>query len=123
MSTIKIIVGTLTSSVARHGRTGVSIPYGRMSDLLDDILAQQPRRFDQKNRDEDDKGNAVAVLAAAREIADDHHLDKTQNNCAGHCTGNVTNPAENCGDECLDAWHQAHERVGAAVFDAPKDAR
>src|SRR3954465_6618303 len=122
MSTIRIIVGTFTSSVARQCRTGVSIPYGRMSCLLDDILAQEPRRFDQKNRDEDDEGNAVAVLAAAREIADDHHLDKTQNNCASYCPGYVTNPAENCGDECLDAGHKAHERVGAAVFDAPEDA-
>src|SRR4051794_6057354 len=66
--------GTLALAVSHQPE---SLP-GRMSDFLDDMLAQQPGGFDQQDDDQDDEGDAVAVLAAVGQVADDQHLDQPQ---------------------------------------------
>src|SRR5580765_4485981 len=94
-----------------------------MSDLLDDILSKESGRFDQKDGDEDDKGDAVAILAAAGQVSHHHDFNKSENDCSEHGSSDVADATEDCRDERLDAGHESHQRVGAAVFDPPEDSR
>src|SRR5258708_1606625 len=87
------ISGTFASSVARHGETSCALESGRrLSDFLDDILSQKPGWFNQKNRDEDKERHPIFVLAAARQVADDHDFDQPKHERAQDSAGDVPNP-------------------------------
>src|SRR5512133_1199160 len=93
----------------RYGRTpppadggGAAGEGASVSDLLDDMLAEQPRRFDEQDGDQQHERDRVAVLRTVLDVPDDHHLDQPDDHRARHRAGDVPDPPEDGGDERLD---------------------
>src|SRR6185437_4645103 len=103
MTAIKQITsGTFAKSVARHGRAVARCGPGRMSDLLDDILSKQARGFNEEDGDQNHERHAIAVLASARQVADNHHFNESEHHRPKNRAGNVADATEYRRNERLD---------------------
>src|SRR5437879_3839074 len=89
---------------------GSATDAARLSDLFHDMLSEQPRWLDQQDDDQNDECNAVAILAAVGQIADDQDLDQPENDSAQNGTGNVSDPTKHRRHERFHPRQQAHER-------------
>src|SRR5437763_12761446 len=106
--------GPLLLSVSHHPLAVVTPRL--FSDFFGDMFSEQPGRFYQQDGDEDDEGDAVAILAAVREIADDEDFDEPKDEPARDRAADVSDPAKHRRDECFDARQQAHERLDFWIF-------
>src|SRR3954466_14095212 len=108
-------VGAMPGPGTGAGAGRVSTPLA-LSDLLDDMLAEQPRGFDEQDGDQQHERDRVAVLRAALDVPDDHHFDQSDDHSAGDGAGDVADPAEDRRDERFDARQEPHERLDGRVF-------
>src|SRR5688572_15119927 len=94
-----------TDHHAARGGSGswAAAPAARMSDLFDDMPAEQARRLHEEDGDEDDERDAILVLRPAGHVPNDECLDEAEHEAADDGAGDVSDAAEDRGDERLHA--------------------
>src|SRR5688500_16496514 len=93
---------------ASGAAAGASAVPGRLSDLLDDMAAEQPGGFHQQDGDQDHERDGFLVVAPAGQVPDHHRLDHAEQQGGDDGPADVPDPAEHGRDERLDPGGQSH---------------